>query len=204
MAQITNGIRAILSLPVFYSAFQRLMGAHNFRIRFVAEFIRPFTGCKVLDIGCGPADILTYLPSVDYVGYDISEAYISRARKKFGLGGKFYCKKLALSDVDNMPPFDIVLALGLLHHLNDESAIEILRLATQALKQGGRLITLDPCIEPGQNPIARFLIKLDRGQNVRTRVEYTAILSEVFDSPRIEVRHKSGIPYTHCLMEYTR
>ncbi len=204
MAQITSGIRAIFSSPLIYSTFQNIMGTHRLRIRFVEEFVRPVSGCSILDIGCGPADILAYLPEVNYCGFDISNEYIAQAKKRFGLRGRFYSQELTHSDVAKMPQVDIVLALGLLHHLDDESAIAVMRLAFQALKPGGRLLTFDPCFSVEQNPIARFLIKIDRGQNVRTGTGYESIANTVFESPRVQVRHRAWIPYTHCFMECTR
>jgi SAM-dependent methyltransferase len=204
MAQITSGIRAIFSSPLIYSAFQNLMGAHGLRTTFVRDFVRPIAGCAILDIGCGPADILAYLPEVDYCGFDISEAYIARAKTRFSQRGKFYCQELTHSDLEKMPKADIVLALGLLHHLDDDGAVGVMRLASQALKPGGRLLTFDPCFDAEQNPIARFLVGIDRGQNVRTRAGYASIASAVFESPRVEVRHRAWIPYTHCFMECTR
>lgn len=204
MAQITNGIRSILSFPIVYSAFQNIMGARAVRTTLIEEFVRPFPGCMVLDIGCGPADILSYLPEVNYWGFDVSEAYIARAKSQFGRRGKFHCQVLTRDDVEKLPKFDIVLALGLLHHLDDETAIGVLQLASQALKPGGRLLTFDPCLDAEQNFISRFLVGIDRGQNVRTAEEYRSIASAVFDAPRIEVRHRAWIPYTHCFMECTR
>lgn len=201
MAQITRGVRAILSYPIIYSSFQSLMGAHKARLNFVRKFVKPFPGMKVLDIGCGPGDILTYLPDVDYRGFDISEEYISQAREKFGTRGEFNCKQLQGADLAGLPPFDVVLSLGLLHHLDDDVAIDVMQLASKALKPGGRLLTIDPCLDPSQNPIASFLVRNDRGQNVRDRAGYEALARTVFGSPRIEVRHKAWIPYTHCFME---
>lgn len=204
MAQVTSGIRAIFSSPAIYSAFQNIMGARAFRIRFVEEFVRPFPGCTILDIGCGPADILAHLPEVNYQGFDVSDAYIARARARFGQRGKFCCKELVRSDVEKMPQADIVLALGLLHHLDDATALHVMRLAFQALKPGGRLLTFDPCFDAGQNPVSRFLVGIDRGQNVRTKAGYESMANTVFESPRVEVRHRAWIPYTHCFMECTR
>lgn len=204
VAQITSGVRAILSNPIVYSLFQRMLGAHQVRTWFVDEVVRPQPGMRLLDIGCGPADILDYLPALDYQGYDISEDYLERARKKYGQRGEFHCGELTTEDVARMPPFDRVIAIGVLHHLDDAVATGLLRLASQALRPGGRLITMDPVLEPGQHPIARFLVKRDRGQNVRTRDGYTALAKTVFESPTVTIRHKSGIPYTHCVMECTR
>ena len=203
MTQITSGIRAILSHPKVYMAVQNLMGAQKAQRRFVNEFIKPFPGMRILDIGCGPADILNHLTNVDYYGFDISEPYIKHAKAKFHDKGNFYCQELCLSDFEELPPFDVVLAIGLLHHLDDPIAINVLNLAAKALKPNGRLLTLDPCLEPRQNPVARFLIKQDRGRNVRNSKEYSKLASTIFDSFRIEIRHQSWIPYTHCFIECT-
>ncbi len=201
MAQITHGIRAILSSPLVYASFQSLMGAHKIRQRFVSDFVQPFSGMKVLDIGCGPADILAYLPDVDYWGFDISEAYIQQASTRFGLLGMFHCKQLGFEDLAELPPFEVVLAKGVLHHLDDSVALDVMRLALQALKPGGRLLTIDPCLDNEQNPIARFLVKSDRGQNVRNKAGYEALARSVFNEVRVDVRHQIWIPYTHCFME---
>jgi SAM-dependent methyltransferase len=159
---------------------------------------------RVLDIGCGPAEILAYLPDVDYRGFDISETYVARARKRFGSRGQFHSGTLTTARVEEMPPFDVVIAMGVLHHLDDDQATEVLRIAHQALKPGGRLLTVDSVLVPGQNPIARLLAKLDRGQNVRTREGYLTLARTIFESPVMTIHHRGGIPYTVCIMECTR
>lgn len=204
MAQTTSGVRAVLSSPIMYSLFQNLMGARSGWTRFVARYVRPVPGDHILDLGCGPADVLDYLPAVDYWGYDISAAYIAQARQRYGDRGHLHCKLLTRADLDQLPRFDVVIASGLLHHLDDDIAEELVSLAHAALKPGGRLVTIDPCLVPGQNPIARFLIERDRGRNVRGQRAYTAIASTVFDQVAVEVRHKAWIPYTHCFMECTK
>jgi len=201
MVQVTHGVRGVLSHPFVYSAFQSLMGAHRSRQKFVANYVKPFPGMKILDVGCGPADILGYLPDVDYWGFDISEAYITQAKTRFGQRGRFNCKQLQFEDLAALPKFDVVLALGLLHHLDDAVALVVLQLGHEALKPGGRLLTIDPCLDPSQNAVARFLVRSDRGQNVRNKGEYQTLAEKVFSSPRVEVRHQAWIPYTHCFME---
>jgi SAM-dependent methyltransferase len=180
------------------------MGSHKLQQNFVVNHVRPFTGMRILDIGCGPAEILNYLPDVDYVGFDISNNYIKNAKSKFGSRGKFYCKQIKMEDVDKLPPFDVVLFLGFIHHLDDDIATDIMRISIKSLKTKGRLLTVDPCFEDGQNPIAKFLISNDRGMNVRNADGYKCLAKKIFKNPVVKIRHRSWIPYTDCFMECTK
>ncbi len=202
--QITSGFKTILSRPLIYSAFQYLMGSHQIWSFFVKKIIRPKYGDVILDIGCGPADILNYFPEVDYYGFDISKSYINKAKKRYGKRGNFFAKSLIFDDLKNMPKFDLVIASGVLHHMNDETARRIFKVAYSALKPGGRFLTIDPCFTPNQNAIARFLISNDRGKNVRNQKGYQSLCKNIFTDMKINVKHRLWIPYTHCIMECTK
>ncbi|TFZ03816.1 class I SAM-dependent methyltransferase [Ramlibacter humi] len=203
MSQITTGIRACLNLPALYTAFQYAMGARSGWTYLARTHIRARPGDAILDIGCGPADILGYLPPVKYWGFDIDPGYIDSARRRFGENGTFTCKELSPADVAGLEPFDIVLATGVLHHMDDAVATGLLSTARAALKPGGRLVTIDPVFADGQSRIARLLIENDRGQNVRTKEGYEQLMRRRFDDVRVLVRHRRWIPYTHCIMEAT-
>lgn len=202
MSQITTGIRAILSNPHVYDTLQNIMVAQQFRQDIVTDFIRPQPGNRILDIGCGTAEVLTRLPSdTEYWGYDISSQYISAAKKRFGVRGQFQCKQLDRTELEALPEFDVVLVSGVLHHLDDDVAASLFGIARDALGVGGRMITIDPCLAPGQNPIARFFIRHDRGQNVRNAEGYRDLASLAFSNVKGTLRHQSWIPYTHWIME---
>lgn len=201
MGQTTTGIRGVLSHPKLYTIFQNLMGAKKIRRKFVRDFVCPVEDCNILDIGCGPADILAELPKVNYWGMDVCEAYITQAKEKFGTKGHFICNNLTQASLAKLPDFDIVMGLGVLHHLDDEYAAELLSIVQHSLKPGGRFVSFDPCIVDGQNAIARFIIMHDRGLNVRMENQYKKIVSPFFQRIRGEVRHQSWIPYTHYMME---
>jgi SAM-dependent methyltransferase len=203
--QITTGIRSILSKPFFYSLFQYIMGAHSFWNDFVLHTLKLKGDELILDIGCGPADILTYIPiSTKYWGFDISKAYINKAYKKYQNRGHFFCKFLYESDLKLLPKFDYVILMGVLHHIDDDEAKRVLKLAKLALKSKGFLVTVDPCFSEGQSIIARFLISKDRGQNVRNETEYKKLTASVFPNVKVNIKHKSWIPYTHCIMKCSK
>ena len=204
MGQITSGIRSVLSHPAIYSIFQWLMGGAETRKTLLTELIRPEVGLKILDIGCGPANILDELPGVEYWGFDISEIYIERARAKYSNRGRFYCCHLNQTNLAELPQFDVVLGMGIFHHLDDKESRELLELAYAALKPGGRFVSMDPCLEAGQNFLARFLILKDRGQNVRTQEGYKTLAATTFRDVFSVVKHTTWVPYTHCLMECRR
>ncbi len=205
MTQITKGIRSILSSPVVYDTVQNIMGAHKIRKELVDEFICPKDGYKILDLGCGTAEILKYLTSdIEYWGFDINQEYIAAAQRKFGARGYFHCGLLAEADMENLPKFDRVLAIGVLHHLDDDEVKIFFSLAKKVLNPAGRVITIDPCLSKGQNSIAEFLILSDRGQNVRDSKGYTNLAQSAFLHVNGTLRNRSWIPYTHWIMECTQ
>lgn len=194
-------MRAILALPFVYDAFQRLAGAKHGRSVLVNQYIRPRSGERFLDIGCGTAEILEHLPGVEYVGFDESQEYIAAARARFADRAEFVCGRVEAVDVQRFGDFDAVLAIGVLHHLADRAAIRLFELARSILRPGGRLISIDGCYVPHQSQIARFLLSRDRGRFVRDETGYLSLARAVFPVVRGDVRHDlARFPYTHLVM----
>jgi SAM-dependent methyltransferase len=190
-----------LALPVVYRVWGRLVGGKD-PAAFPREHIRARAGQRVLDIGCGPADILKQLPNVDYTGFDANPDYITTATRNYGNRGRFYCQRVSEESLGDHEGFDIVLAIGVLHHLDDAEAEKLFRLAHAALVPGGRLVTLDGVFAEGQSRIARLIISRDRGEYVRDERGYRTIADRVFTKIKPVVRHDLlTIPYTHLIME---
>ena len=103
-----------------------------------------------------------------------------------------------------LEPVDVVVCIGVLHHLSQDVAIPALGAAAALLREGGRLITMDPCFEPSQSPVARVLMALDRGKFVRHPEGYRELISHSFrvTSERLwDDVYK--FPYTHFVTEST-
>lgn len=101
VAQRTSSVTAPLGLlqrslrfSSVYSRFQRVIGG-SFKERYVQLYVRPQPRDRVLDLGCGPGDILEYIPDTSYVGVDLSEDYIASAKKRFQCLGTFICKNIS-------------------------------------------------------------------------------------------------------------
>jgi SAM-dependent methyltransferase len=202
VTQVETGLRGALAFAPVYDFFQDVVGSRRGRQEFVQTHVRVEPGNTVLDIGCGTADILAYLPGVAYFGFDPNPKYIETAKDRFGERATLACANVTEQSLEGLPRFDLVLALGVLHHLNDAEAGSLFHLAKSVLKPGGRLVTLDGCFVAGQSRIARFLIARDRGQNVRDEPGYRALAENVFGRVECHIRHDlMRIPYTHLIME---
>jgi SAM-dependent methyltransferase len=105
-------------------------------------------------------------------------------------------EKFSLSD------FDLVLATAVLHHLDDDEAVQLFEVAREVLKPGGRLITLDGCFVADQSSITRFILSRDRGRYVRTKDAYLSLAQKSFKDVQLSIHHDLiRIPYTHIIME---
>lgn len=187
----------VLASPRWFAAFKYVVSGTE---RYAREIVRAKPGDRVLDIGCGMADVLEHLGDVEYTGFDASERYIAKARAKYGTRGRFV--RAPLSEEVDFGAFDIVLATGVIHHLPDDAARTLFRLAKRSVTPGGRLVTLDGCRVPHQPRVERLLLAMDRGRHVRTEAEYVALAKTAFADVRARrLTDLLRIPYTHVVME---
>lgn len=202
MAQVTGGIRSVLSNPVVYRSFQWLVGSPKRRQEWVDRFIQPRPGLRVLDLGCGPGNLVELLPpDVEYTGSDLSEAYIEEARRRHGDRGRFFAGSIESIDSAELGEFDVVVAKAVLHHIDEDEALHLFEVASDVLAPGGRLVTLDCAFTPDQSRAARFVVSRDRGQSILTPEGYRELASRAFEDVRVSVRHDMlRIPYTHVHM----
>jgi SAM-dependent methyltransferase len=203
--EITTGWRRLLSNPLVYEAVQYLAGAKRGLRILIERHIRPAPGQSILDIGCGPAEIVKFLPKVDYCGVDHSAGYIARARRAFGDRATFFEGDVGSLPLERLGRFDIAIAIGVLHHVDDATALSMLASARGALAPGARLVTADPCYFPGQNPLTRFIISKDRGQHVRDIGGYLELVRRVFpNARRHHIRGLLPFPHSVCVIEASR
>jgi len=201
-----SGLRALLDSALLYSFLQRLLGAKRARRVFAKDFVRAESGQRILDIGCGTASLLEHLPEdIEYVGCDLNPNYVARATKLHGHRAEFWVADArALHRSELKGPFDRVLLVALLHHLDNSQAESLLGQAAQLLAPQGKLVTIDSVLVDDQPWLARFLIEQDRGARARTAGAYLRLLRQHFSSVRHEIRSDLlRVPYTHILAEAT-
>ena len=194
----------MLRVPQVYQLFWNVIGGPRRSRILVEEYIRPRKGDRILEIGCGPGTIVPYLPQSEYVGFDASAEYVEQARKKFPQA-KFMCERVSQYSLSQTSYFDVVLALAIVHHLDDPEALQLFQIAREALKPGGKLVTLDGVWTNDQSIAAHYLLARDRGRFVRSEEGYVQIASRVFPNVKPSIRHDLlRIPYSHIILECLR
>lgn len=206
--QRTNGIRRILSSPEVYDFFQVLVGGKKSRKYIIENYISKILnpGDKILDIGCGTGYILDYIDDkAIYCGYDLDQRYINFAKQKYIGRGEFHCARVSRMNVSRDKQYDFVFAFGLIHHLDDNEAIELFKIANTHLKDRGRFLTLDGVFKSKQNFITKAFLKNDRGKYVRTENEYLALAKNVFPIVDSEISDSIfNIPYSACILNCSK
>jgi 2-polyprenyl-3-methyl-5-hydroxy-6-metoxy-1,4-benzoquinol methylase len=113
--------RKIFAIPKVYDSYQKFVGAQQDRLNFLKKTVAPLVKYRVLDVGCGTGVNCEVFPQhVSYVGCDLSEKYINHAKQHYGNRAEFYAAPVGELQKLNLEPFDVVIAMAVLHHLSDE------------------------------------------------------------------------------------
>ena len=130
----------------------------------------------VLDVGCGTGDALTHIGRFrDYLGLDTDEVALRHARTRHAARAQvqFECRICNPSDFTRRPVSHVSM-IGLLHHLTDQEAIDLLGMLRECPTLV-RAVSLDIIYLDGRwynNLLARF----DRGKYCRTAAGYTELV----------------------------
>jgi SAM-dependent methyltransferase len=167
-------IKRLWDLSAVYRAWQLPFERQKFAP--VARFLQDTEVRSVLDVGCGPGTNAAQFVQTRYIGIDLNPAYIKSARRRYG--DHFVVGDAAAGLPASGAPYDVVLVNSLLHHLDDDAVTAVLHSATAQLEPDGAVHVLDLEL-PAERSVARFLALNDRGDYVRTRDSWLALLGAV-------------------------
>lgn len=188
---------SVLDFARGFELYQALVGAPRSKRRFVEDFVRPKAGDRVLDLGCGTGALLGFMPAgVEYVGVDVDERYIAAARKRYGTRATFVCADG--TSYRREGAYDLAVAYGVLHHLDDEQARSLLEVASGA----SRFVAGEPCRSPASGALERWLMAHDRGRFIRDEEAYLGLARTAF--PQVSAELVPGtyrIPFTLVVLD---
>jgi SAM-dependent methyltransferase len=199
-----TGLRSWLTKASLYEGFQTLVGAKSARKWTVDHHIQAVEGMIIVDIGCGTGSMRTHLPvGINYYGFDPNPAYIEAAKKQHE--GEFlagvmndFMRAHGKSLIGRV---DLVICMGVLHHVNSEQMAEILYGSAQLLAAGGRFCGLEPAFLAKQDFLSRWVLKRDRGTSILFDVEWQRLLASHFRTSEVQITNNLlRIPYVHALL----
>lgn len=203
MAERTDGLHRAITYPLFYKGLMYAFGADKALFRY-AKILDAKAGCRMLDVGCGPANILPYLPRVQYIGIDLNPRHIEFAKRRYnGSSNNFLVGDVTKTDFGGQ--FDLINLSGVLHHLEDADAKRLLNHLGGLLGEDGRIVTLDNVWLPKQRLAVKILNSLDSGQNIRTPEQYMTLFSSAGLRLQAQVTNNLlRVPYDHFIVVATR
>ena len=147
-------------------------------------------GDVVVDVGCGPGEALKYLHGFRALhGFDTDPVAIDFARK-IAAGRPdvtFEARVLTADDLARLQP-ERVMMNGLLHHLSDDEAVDLLTMCART-PSVRRIATQDVVFVPGQL-VSNLLARLDRGKFVRNEDGFLKLVARA----GLTVKTKAIVP----------
>jgi hypothetical protein len=118
----------------------------------------------------------------------VERRYVEYAGRRYSSLGTFNRSEYNRQELEKYDPFDFVMMNGLLHHLDDATALELLKLANASSKPGGKVLCIDGGLHSKQNVFAEA---------------YEKLVVEVFGKANVKIDLREDlfyIPYSLVIM----
>jgi len=192
-------------LLMFYDGFVRRFFKKTFNR--IIEAISPQPNQKVLDVGCGPGNIILklkqYEPSLDVTGLDIDPKILSVAKKKlkkYNIEAQLV--EASATDFAIEEDFDIIVSTLMFHHIDRTQKQKMLSEVMNHLRENGRFFLYDfgpptsiwgkilvsiwlpfePLIKEGTNGEYRKLLEDTGFKNVKSH--FRSLTFELFEAEK--------------------
>lgn len=195
--------------PRLWLLFQAMFGATREKKRLALKHLGNHK--NVIEIGCSLgvlAPAFAAVPGVRYLGVDIDPQAIAHARARFSGQKNLSFSTQTMRELgDRGQTFDYVLFANILHHVDDPTAVDLIRDASRLVAPGGTMVVIEPDIlRPDDSLLVRSLYKLERGLFRRPPAEYERLMHEAgvrpseFSSEDVSIDTLPGLTCGHLLV----
>lgn len=138
---------------------------------------------RILEIGCSVGNIsetFRKFPGVTFTGIDIDRRAVALAQQRFHNAPNFRFCVTSLDELSHQgETFDYVLFAGMLHHVDDTVALQLLSDAVKCTADGGRLVIYEPeALNHSDGWFLRFFYKhFEHGRFLRSRIHLMSLVT---------------------------
>jgi cyclopropane fatty-acyl-phospholipid synthase-like methyltransferase len=166
------------NFPRLWLLFQRWIGGTKDK---QAIALSGYAGqINILEIGCSVgnvADAFRSLPGISYTGIDIDGNAIAVARQRFAGTAFRFLEESVEEHARTGQRYDYILVAGMLHHVDDATAMNILRQTQALIQSGGNILIYDPVTLTSSDPrYMHWFYKLEQGKFMRSHADTEVLI----------------------------
>jgi ubiquinone/menaquinone biosynthesis C-methylase UbiE len=180
------------------------------RRQLVTQFLKGRRPQKILDVGCGTGETISFLkklfPKAKFYGVDSSSSAIKFSKLR---GHKNILKSLAEKLPFKDKTFDVILFLDVLEHISDDQ--KVINEAKRVLKKNGSIIITSPALnfiwsahDTDQGHKRRYTRRAIRklSSNAGLKTDFISYFNFFLSPPIIAIRLLSNIKKLRYLSNY--
>lgn len=195
--------------PKLWLLFQMIFGATREKKRLALKHLGDHR--NVIEIGCSLGVLgraFAEVPGLRYLGIDIDPQAIEHAKARFAGERNLSFSTQTMRELGDLgQSFDYVLFANILHHVDDPTAVDLIRDASRLVAPGGIMVVIEPDIlRPDDSLLVRSLYRLERGQFRRPPAGYERLMKEAgvrpaeFSSEDVSIDTLPGLTCGHLLV----
>lgn len=166
--------------PRLWLLMQMTIGGNKSKQAFAVKWYKGQS--KALEIGCSVGNVSSVFarqPKIAFLGIDIDAKAVGVAKRRFRRSPNLRFDHCELAKVvESGQQFDYILFAGILHHVSDTVAIQMLKDVRRCAAPGAGIVIYDPeSPRPEDSLVIRWFMRtFENGRHVRTEEEYRRLI----------------------------
>ncbi len=165
---------------------------------------------RILEIGCSVgniSDAFRNLPNIHFLGLDTDTVALGEARTRFAPLPHFEFTGMSMESLaDTGRTFDYILFAAVLHHVDDDKAVSMLRASARLAAPHGRILIFEPdALRADDTIIFKLFYKLEQGLFLRRHEDLRSLVTQsglaVLEDETVPIR--PGLPLAPVVARFS-